>query len=91
MASGAVLPGYQRRGIGAELIRALLARKHGPLYLRCNEKWARYYERFGFCRVKPSELPPDLRRDYWTARIISAVPFFLLRRSMRMIPMKRDP
>jgi len=41
VASGAVLPGYQRQGIGAELIRALLARERGPLYLRCNEKWTR--------------------------------------------------
>jgi N-acetylglutamate synthase-like GNAT family acetyltransferase len=79
------------RGIGAELIGALLARENEPLYLRCNEKCARYYERFGFRRVKPWELPPDLRRDYCTARIISAVPFFLLRRSVRIVPMQRGP
>ena len=91
VASGAVLPEYQRRGIGAELIRALLAREHGQLYLRCDERRASFYERFGFRRVEPSELPSDFRRDYWMARIISAVPFFLLRRSVRIILMKRDP
>lgn len=62
VASRAVRPQFRRRGIGTELMRAALARKSGPLYLRCNEKWARYYERFGFRRVEPTGLPADFRR-----------------------------
>ncbi len=90
VASGMVLPKYRRRGISARLMHALLDHERSPLYLRCQEKWARYYERFGFYRVEPSELPPDLRKDYRLGTIIVAIRFLFARRKPRFIPMKRD-
>jgi N-acetylglutamate synthase-like GNAT family acetyltransferase len=90
VASGMVLPEYRRRGISARLMHALLDHEHGPLYLRCQEKWARYYERFGFRRVEPSELPVDLRKDYRIGKIIVAIRFLFAWRKPRFIPMKRD-
>ena len=90
VASGMVLPEYRRRGISAGLMHALLDHEHGPLYLRCKEKWARYYERFGFRRVEPSELPADFRKDYRIGTIIVAILFLFSRSRPRFIPMKRD-
>lgn len=90
VASGMVLPEYRQRGISAKLMHALLDREHGPLYLRCNEKWARYYEQFGFRRVEPSELPADFRKDYRIGTTIVAIRFLFARRKPRLIPMKRD-
>lgn len=90
VASRAVRPQFRRRGIGTELMRAALARESGPLYLRCNEEWARYYERFGFRRVEPTGLPTDFRRDYRVGTTIVAIRFLFARRKLRFIPMKRD-
>jgi amino-acid N-acetyltransferase len=90
VASGVVLPGYRRRGTSAELMRAVLARERGPLYLMCDEKWARYYERFGFCRGAPAELPPDFRKEYRIGRIVTSILSLFVRRRLRIIPMKRN-
>ena len=90
VASGVVRPEYRRRGISAELMRALLTREGGPLYLMCDEKWAQYYEQFGFFRVVPSELPSDFRREYRTGRIITSILSLFARHNVRLIPMKRE-
>ncbi|MCA1704913.1 MAG: GNAT family N-acetyltransferase, partial [Actinobacteria bacterium] len=91
VSSGVVLPEYRRRGISARLMHALLDQERGPLYLRCNEKWARYYEQFGFNRVKPSELPSDFRRDYRMVRFMMSVLSLFVRRDINVfIPMKRS-
>lgn len=45
-----VLPHYQRRGIGTELLRRILEAL-GPLYMidaQCDERVLRFYERAGF-------------------------------------------
>jgi N-acetylglutamate synthase-like GNAT family acetyltransferase len=90
VASGVVRPEYRRRGISAKLMHAILARKLGPLYLMCDQKWSHYYEQFGFLRVDPLELPPDFRKEYRTGRIITSVLSLLARRDIRLIPMKRE-
>lgn len=89
VASGVVLPEYRRRGFSAELMHAVLARERGSLYLMCDEKWSRYYERFGFRRTKPTELPPDFRKEYRIGRIVTSVLSLFVRRNIRIIPMKR--
>jgi N-acetylglutamate synthase-like GNAT family acetyltransferase len=90
VASGMVLLEYRRRGLSARLMHALLDHEHGPLYLRCKDKWEPYYKRFGFRRVEPSELPADLRKDYRIQKFVIAVRFLFARRKPRFIPMKRD-
>jgi N-acetylglutamate synthase-like GNAT family acetyltransferase len=63
VASGVVRPEYRRRGISAKLMHATLAREPDPLYLMCDQKWAHYYEQFGFLRVEPSDLPQIFARS----------------------------
>jgi amino-acid N-acetyltransferase len=62
LASIAVIPARQSQGIGAQLIRALLARETGPLYLVCETRLSSYYEQFGFRRSEREELTPYFRR-----------------------------
>ena len=90
VASRVVLPKFRQRGIGTELLRAALVRERSTLYLQCNEKWTPYYERFGFRRVEPSELPADLRREHRIARVVVALRSLFVRRRLSVIPMKRD-
>ena len=71
-------------------MHATLAREPDPLYLMCDQKWAHYYEQFGFLRVEPSELPPDFRKEYQMGRIITSVLSLFVRRDIRLIPMKRE-
>ena len=90
VASGVVRPEYRRRDISAKLMRTILDREPDPLYLMCDQKWAHYYEQFGFLHVEPSDLPPNFRKEYRTGRIITSVLSLLARRDIRLIPMKRE-
>ena len=79
LASIAVIPTRQSQGIGAQLIRALLARETGTLYLVCERRLASYYERFGFQRSEHDELPPYFRRmarsfRWWDGCVMKRVP-----------------
>lgn len=91
VASGFVLPEYRRRGISAQLMKALLARETGPLYTMVNEKRAPYYEQFGFRRVDVSQLPSDFRREYWIGRIVTTLLSLFRKERIRIIPLKREP
>jgi N-acetylglutamate synthase-like GNAT family acetyltransferase len=60
LASLVVAPAWQGQGVGSALVRALLARHQGVLYLFCLAQLEGYYVRFGFRRVARSELPLSL-------------------------------
>ena len=62
LASIAVVPEWRGRGIASMIVRALLVRETGTLYLMCAPEMAGYYPRFGFRRLAPAELPPYFRR-----------------------------
>ncbi|HZG67336.1 MAG TPA: GNAT family N-acetyltransferase, partial [Herpetosiphonaceae bacterium] len=48
LASIAVIPERQKQGLGSLIIRALLARERGPLFLLCVDTNETFYGRFGF-------------------------------------------
>jgi N-acetylglutamate synthase-like GNAT family acetyltransferase len=75
LASIAVIPEWQGQGVGSAIIRALLARESGVLYLMCALPTQRYYERFGFQRIERRDMPPYFRRLDWFARIITRLSF----------------
>lgn len=90
VASGLVLPEYRRQGISARLMREILAREKGPLYLMCDRQWATYYEQFGFEVVPPKDLPADFGREYRLGRFITRLLSLFARRKLRIIPMRRN-
>jgi GNAT superfamily N-acetyltransferase len=63
-----VMPGSQRRGVGAALLRDLRRLSTKPLLVGtwAAAEWAiRFYQRHGFALVA-AELAPSLLRRYWT-------------------------
>ncbi|MCI0555408.1 MAG: hypothetical protein L0287_31065 [Anaerolineae bacterium] len=71
VASGFVLPEYQHREISTQLMNEILVRENGPLYLMCRDKWAFYYEGFGFRHIAVNRLPADFRKEYRIGRMIT--------------------
>lgn len=90
VASGFVLPQYRNQGISARLMNELLARENGTLYSLVNEKWAPYYEQFGFRRADANQLPADFRKAYWIGRLITSVISVSRKEKIRIIPLKRE-
>ena len=88
--SGFVLPEYRRQGISAQLMREILSREPGTLYLMCRDRRAYYYEPFGFRRVEASELPSDFRKEYRIGRIVTALVTLFSQDRVRIIPMRRE-
>ena len=62
LASIAVIPARQGLGIGSAIIRELMRREAGTLYLTCRRQLQGYYERFGFRRLEHSDYPPYFAR-----------------------------
>ena len=84
VASIAVLPERQGTGIGSRIIRTLLAREQGVLYLTCRSQLQGYYERFGFRRLVPAEYPAYFRRSIPIFNVIGK------RLGIQILVMKRD-
>jgi N-acetylglutamate synthase-like GNAT family acetyltransferase len=85
LASVAVIPEYQHRGIASAIIRELLARETGTLYLFCRLPLESFYQPFGFRRIGLDEMPPYFRRMYGLGTI-----FWKLAQSpVQVIVMKR--
>jgi N-acetylglutamate synthase-like GNAT family acetyltransferase len=89
LASLAVLPVWQSRGVGTGLMQAVLARETGPLYLTCASPLEGYYTRFGFRTLTRDELTPYFRRLTAVARVLMSVarPFA---GDLRLLVMRRD-
>jgi amino-acid N-acetyltransferase len=88
LASLAVVPAWQNRGVGTALMQAALARETGPLYLTCRSEIEGYYTRFGFRSLARGELTPYFRRLALVADGFSALAR-LLGRPLRMSVMYR--
>lgn len=88
--SGFVLPEYRHQGISAHLMNEILSREKGTLYLMCRDKWAPYYEQFGFRRADENRLPADFRKEYRIGKIITSLISIFMKDKIRIIPMKRE-
>ncbi len=85
LASLAVIPARQKQGIGGAIIRELLSKETGVLYLTCRAQLERYYAHFGFRRVERDEMSPYFRRLMRLAGLVMT-----LARGNGPIVMKRD-
>lgn len=92
LASIAVVPAYQGQGIGSVIIRALLLRERGPLYLMTTSEKESFYRRFGFCVVDPAALPRSLAFEMRVGRLYVGLRSRLEGKPVRLIAMRRaDP
>lgn len=62
LASIAVTPTWQGKGVARAIIEHLLAQHMGDLYLMCRSSVGPLYEKFGFRTLSDEELPPYFRR-----------------------------
>lgn len=62
LASLAVVPEWQGRGVARVLIEHTLAQHPGLLYLMCRARLGPLYEKFGFQPLEIEEMPPYFRR-----------------------------
>lgn len=70
--SSLVVRGDQRgRGVGGQLIQALMAQSPGTVYLFCRAQLEGYYARFGFRAIAVKEAPPSLRTKYAIGRLFT--------------------
>ncbi len=84
LASIAVMPEQQGRGIARQIIERLLAQTTGTLYLTCRSVMGPMYEKFGFREIGVDEMTPYFRR----LKKIAGV-FDLLTRDESLMVMKR--
>ena len=70
LASIAVEPDYQGKGVGTLIMNALLEREPGELYLVCLKHLVTYYQKFGFRELTFDEFPPDMKRMFRFGRIL---------------------
>lgn len=85
LASIAVIPERQGQGIASEIIRHLLAKESGVIYLTCRNQLETFYNRFGFRRIERDEMTPYFRRIIRLANIF--IP--LMRGNVKIIVMKK--
>jgi N-acetylglutamate synthase-like GNAT family acetyltransferase len=62
IASIAVKPDYQGKGIARSIITQLIANNHLPLYLICRSNLEGFYKKFGFSALARQEMPLYYRR-----------------------------
>jgi len=69
-----VEPDWRGQGVGAILVRYLLAGTTGDVYLECRARLASYYGQFGFEVVDWVELPAALKLKFGLGRLLSLLP-----------------
>ncbi|MEX2161601.1 MAG: GNAT family N-acetyltransferase [Anaerolineales bacterium] len=62
LASIAVKPAWQGRGVARAVIHALLDSHPGELYLMCQSSLGPLYEKFGFRTISQAQMPTYFRR-----------------------------
>ncbi|MBI4788380.1 MAG: GNAT family N-acetyltransferase [Chloroflexi bacterium] len=86
LASIAVIPERQGEGIASEIIRGLLGKETGTVYLTCRDALEGFYTRFAFRTIARDAMPPYFRRIHRLANILMP----LMRPGARLLVMKRD-
>ncbi len=86
LASIAVVPSHQGRGIARQIIEALIAQEPGTLYLTCRHQLEPFYTRFGFRKIERDEMPPYFSRLIRLANVFMP----LMKHGVRIIVMKRN-
>ena len=84
LASIAVFPEYQGKGVASAVIERLLAKGLRPLYLMCESSRGSLYEKFGFQPVPYHEMPRYFQRISKLAGLAST----LSGRNERLLVMK---
>ncbi|HJQ13482.1 MAG TPA: GNAT family N-acetyltransferase [Anaerolineales bacterium] len=84
LASIAVSPEHQGKGVGRAIIEHILQDSPRPLYLMCESANGPFYEKFGFREIPYSEMPRYFQRISRVAGLVTT----LAQREERLLIMK---
>ena len=84
LASIAVYPQHQGKGVARAIIEYLLKDSPRPLYLMCESRLGPLYERFGFHAISYEEMPRYFQRISKLAGLVTT----LAHREERLLVMK---
>ncbi len=84
LASIAVYPEHQGKGVASAIIVHLLANSPRPMYLMCESSRGSLYEKFGFQAIEYAEMPRYFQRITKLAGLMTT----LARRDARLLVMK---
>jgi N-acetylglutamate synthase-like GNAT family acetyltransferase len=88
LASLVVVSDRRGEGIGRALVRALVARHQGPLYLFCLAELESFYAELGFQRVERPQLPRLLAIIHGLGNGLGRLPWLAGRARLRIIVMR---
>lgn len=77
-------------GVGSQIVRALLAREPGPIYLFCREQLTPFYARFGFRVTASQALPRGLARMLRLGNLLTSAEALFSGHYVRIVAMRRD-
>ena len=88
LASLVVAAERRGEGIGQALVRALVARHHGPLYLFCLATLAGFYAALGFQRVERRHLPLTLALIHALGNLLGRLPSLFGGERLQVVAMR---
>lgn len=90
LASLVVAAERRGEGIGRALVRALIARHQGPLYLFCLATLESYYGTLGFQRVERRQLPLILASIHWLGNTLGRLPLIWGSARLQVVAMQTE-
>ena len=89
LASLAVVPEFQGRGVATALIHKLISISEGDLLLLCRDELEGFYQAFGFAVASRHELPRSIAIRQQLGSFFSTIVSFISRRPMKILAMRR--
>jgi N-acetylglutamate synthase-like GNAT family acetyltransferase len=90
LASVVVEANRRGSGIGRAISEAAIAGEvTRPLYLYTESRTVTYWRKFAFDVIEGKDIPGDLRRWLWVARVATTIFSVLLRQRIRIVVMRR--
>jgi amino-acid N-acetyltransferase len=78
-------------GVAGAMIDTLLADEPGPVFTVVDRRYAEHFRSWDFDPVDPARLPPSMRTQLRIGRVVTGVGSLLLRRRIRLQPLRRPP
>jgi N-acetylglutamate synthase-like GNAT family acetyltransferase len=89
LASLAVAPASRGNGVATRLVDALLRDQTTDVYTLIDRPFVDHFRRWGFERIDAARLPRSVRHVHRIGRIVTALASVLVRRRIRIVPLRR--
>jgi N-acetylglutamate synthase-like GNAT family acetyltransferase len=90
LASLAVAPASRGNGVATRLVDALLRDQTADVYTLVDRRFVDHFRRWDFEWIGAAQLPRSVRRVYRIGRLVTALASVLVRRRIRIVPLRRQ-